>query len=99
MIQHHYESVCGTKTYQPRNKITIKDVDVENKVNSIEPTVIDDLHNTTGKTFNVFFWSDERLSLVEFANMVLKAASECEGFEYINADYLKIPDLIDEVRP
>lgn len=97
MIQHHYKSVCGTKTYQPKNEITFKNVDVGNKEASTEPTVIDDLHNPTGKTFNLYYWSNERLPLVEFVSMVLEAASNVEGFDYINVDHLLASDFLDEV--
>lgn len=97
MIQHHYQSVCGTNTYSPVNKITIKDITPISSGLSNEPTVIDDLHNPTGKTFNFYYWSNERLPLVEFVSMVLEAVSKVEGFDYIDLDHLMASDFLDEV--
>ncbi|WP_372845464.1 hypothetical protein [Psychrobacter sp.] len=98
MIQYHYKSVCGTKTYSPVNKITVKDTSPVGWTESKSPTVIDDLHNSTGETFNVFFWSNSKMPLIEFFNIVLDAVGKVEGFDYIDVDHLIASDLADGVQ-
>ena len=97
MIQHHYKSICGTGTYSPRNQVIIKSIKDDNTHESLH--VIDDLHNSTGKTFNLFYYSEARLADDDFLKLVAQEVQKVQGFEYIDSEYLKASEFIDEVQP
>ena len=93
MIQHHYEFICGTKTYSPRNTLRLSEVDSQPFAGLY---VIDDPDNQVGKKFNLFAYRDCAMPLAAFKALVVAEAKKY-GFDEIDAAMLDAAIVIDEV--
>ena len=93
MIQHHYEFICGTKTYSPRNTLRLSKADSQPFAGLF---VIDDPDNQVGKKFNLFCYRDYAMPLAEFKALIVAKAAKL-GFGEIDAAMLDRAQVIDEV--